>query len=33
MTTIKVDVNDRIGISDIEINYDSEMSQDEMVIK
>ena len=33
MTTIKVDVNDRVGNSDIEINYDSEMSQDEIIIK
>lgn len=33
MTTLKVDVNDRAGSSDIEINYDSEMTKEEIVIK
>lgn len=33
MTTINVNVNDRVDGSDIDINYDSEMSQDEIMIK
>lgn len=33
MTTIKVDVNERVGNSDIEINYNSTMTHDEISIK
>ena len=33
MTTIKVDVNDRVGNSDIDINLDSEMNGNEIVVK
>lgn len=33
MTTLKVDVNDRIGSTDLDINYDSEMDNEEITIK
>ena len=32
MTTIKVDINDRIGSSDIELNYDSEMQHNDDIV-